>query len=178
MTTDEDAGSAPRGARVVVMGVSAVGKSAVGTALAADLGLPFLDADDLHPAASIAKMAAGQPLDDADRMPWLDAVGARLAAAPEGLVVACSALTRSYRDRLRAAAPDTVFVHLTGSPALLQERAARRQGHFMPASLLRSQLDTLEELGADERGFALDVTAPVPVLAAAAAERIAGGSHE
>lgn len=139
---------------VCVMGVSAAGKSTVGIALAASLGVPFADADDLHPPANKAKMNAGTPLTDDDRWPWLDAVGARFAAASEtGLVLACSALRRVYRERIRSVAPDVVFVHLTGSRQLLAARAEARTGHFMPASLLESQLATLEPLAQDEAGF-------------------------
>lgn len=143
------------------MGVSASGKSTVGAALAERLGVPFLDGDDLHPAENVAKMASGRPLDDDDRMPWLDAVGGVLAdaAATGGLVVACSALKRAYRDRLRAKAPAAVFVHLAGDPETLARRAAERTGHFMPASLLVSQLAALEPLDADEAGTAFDVAA-------------------
>ncbi|MEN2738525.1 gluconokinase [Microbacterium sp. X-17] len=146
---------------VVVMGVSASGKSTVGAALARDLGVPFVDGDDLHPAANVAKMSRGVPLDDADRMPWLDAIGARLAEAAGhgGLVVACSALKRAYRDRLRAAAPTTVFVHVWADPETLVRRATARTGHFMPASLLVSQLATLEPLAVDEPGAVFDVSA-------------------
>ena len=145
------------GIRIVVMGVSAAGKSTVGRLLAERLGLPFRDADDLHPAANVAKMASGAALDDADREPWLDVVGAELEAATAGLVMACSALKRAYRDRLRAAAPSTVFVHLHGSRELLAERSGARSGHFMPSSLLESQLETLEPLAADETGITVDV---------------------
>lgn len=155
------------------MGVSAVGKSTVGAALAAALDVPFVDADDLHSAANHAKMAAGIPLDDADRWPWLDAVGARLRAGEDtGLVIACSALRRVYRDRIRAAEPGVVFVHLAGSPQLLAERARERKGHFMPAALLQSQLATLEPLEDDEAGLVVDVAAPVDKLVAAAAEAL------
>ncbi|MBW9110354.1 gluconokinase [Microbacterium ureisolvens] len=154
-------------ARVVVMGVSASGKSSVGAELARLIGARFVDADDLHPAANVAKMAAGIPLEDEDRWPWLDAVAATITDA-ERTVVACSALKRSYRDRLRDAAPGVVFVHLTGSPELLAARAGGREGHFMPPALLSSQLDTLQPLGDDEVGVALDVTAPVADLARAA----------
>ncbi|RXZ48608.1 gluconokinase [Agromyces fucosus] len=144
------------GIRIVVMGVSAAGKSTVGRLLADRLGLPFRDADDLHPASNVAKMAAGAPLDDADRGPWLHAVGAELEAAP-GIVLACSALKRSYRDRLRAAAPSVVFVLLHGSVELLSARAAARTEHFMPPSLLASQLAVLEPLAAEETGITVDV---------------------
>ncbi|MGH3704754.1 MAG: gluconokinase [Agromyces sp.] len=145
------------GVRIVVMGVSAVGKSTVGRSLAERLGVPFRDADELHPASNMAKMSSGSALDDADREPWLDAVGAELEAAVTGVVMACSALKHGYRDRLRDAAPSTVFVHLHGSDALLAARAAARVDHFMPASLLGSQLAVLEPLGADEAGITIDV---------------------
>ena len=128
-------------ARIVVMGVSGAGKSTVGEALAHRLDVPFVDADDLHPAANVEKMRTGTPLTDDDRWPWLDLVGAALAAAePPGIVVACSALRRAYRDRLRAVAPDVAFVALEGDPEVLAERLGARAGHFMPATLLASQL--------------------------------------
>lgn len=162
--------SRPASRRVVVMGVSAVGKTSVATALAAELGVGFRDADDLHPVANVSKMTRGVPLDDLDRWPWLDLVGAELAAAESGLVVACSALRRVYRDRLRRHAPDTVFVHLSGSAELLATRAAGRRGHFMPPALLASQLALLEPLAPEESGIVLDVVASVDDLARAAAE--------
>jgi carbohydrate kinase (thermoresistant glucokinase family) len=145
------------------MGVSASGKSSVAAGLSAALGLEWLDADDLHPAANVAKMAAGIPLTDDDRWPWLDRVGEGLArgAARDGVVIACSGLRRVYRDRLRSHVPRAAFVHLTGSPELLAERAAARTDHFMPASLLASQLALLEPLEPDERGVEIDVDAPV-----------------
>lgn len=151
----------------MVMGVSAVGKSSVASALADALAVPFVDADSLHPPANIAKMEQGRPLDDQDRAPWLDAVSARLAEGRRegGIVIACSALRRRYRDRLRAGAPETVFVHLTGSIELLTARAAARTGHFMPPALLRSQLEALEPLGPDEAGVVVDVAASVAEIA-------------
>lgn len=145
---------AQRAARIVVMGPSGSGKTAVGAALAVDFGVDFVDADDLHSPANVAKMESGVPLDDDDRMPWLDVVGARLAASP-GLVIACSALARRYRDRIRAAAPDVRFVELRVSRAELDRRMRSRQ-HFMPVALLESQLATLEHLEADEDGVAVD----------------------
>ena len=159
---------------VVVMGVCGAGKTAVGRALAAVLGVPFVDGDDLHPPANVARMAAGTALTDDDRRGWLDAVAARLAAAAPGggVVLACSALKRDYRDRLRRAAPATRFVFLHGEPALIAERLAARRGHYMPASLLRSQLDTLEPPSADEDALTLDVDAPVEAIALAAAARL------
>lgn len=132
----------------MVMGVSGVGKSAVGAAVAKALHLPFVDADDLHPAANRAKMAAGQPLTDEDRWPWLDLVAKALEAEA---VLACSALKRRYRDHLRARiAPPLQIIHLTAPRALIAERLAARQGHFMPASLLDSQLATLEPPSPEE----------------------------
>lgn len=146
-------GSAP----IVVMGVSGSGKSTVGVALAQRLRVPFVDADALHPPANIAKMAAGEPLDDEDRYPWLDRVGEWLADHSDGGVVSCSALKRKYRDQLRAHCPQVEFLHLAGSPALIGSRFAARTGHFMPAALLRSQFDALEPLDADEAGATVDV---------------------
>lgn len=145
--------------QVVVMGVSGSGKSTVGEQVAHRLGVPFVDGDALHPAANVAKMASGVPLTDEDRIPWLRAVGRALAeTAPEGAVVACSALKRAYRDLIRAEAPDAVFAELDGDRALLAARMAARPGHFMPVSLLDSQLATLEPLQPDEDGVRLDVS--------------------
>lgn len=142
---------------VVVMGVSGSGKTTVGLALAARLDLPFVDADDLHSDEATATMAAGTPLTDSDRWPWLDRVAAWLAAHPDGAVVTCSALKRVYRDRLRTVVPDLALLHLDGSPELLARRQAARTGHFMPASLMPSQLATIEALHPDERGARVDV---------------------
>lgn len=142
---------------IVVMGVSGSGKSTVGAALAQRLRVPFADADDFHPAANIAKMSAGHPLDDDDRYPWLERIGQWLANHPEGGVMSCSALKRAYRDQLRRHAPQTEFLHLYGTPEVIGRRQASRPGHFMPASLLQSQFDTLEPLDADEGGLVIDV---------------------
>ncbi|MCY7412663.1 MAG: gluconokinase [Salinibacterium sp.] len=148
----------PQPPLLVVMGVSGSGKSLIGARLADELGLPFVDADELHPESNVAKMASGVPLDDDDRWPWLAIVGERLAAASAtGLIVACSALKRSYRDAILAKAPSTQFVHLHGPRDLLAARSGGRTGHFMPASLLDSQLATLEALGVDEPGFVVGV---------------------
>jgi len=143
--------------QLVMMGVSGVGKSVVGARLAKALDVPFEEGDALHPPANVAKMASGQPLDDADRAPWLDAVAGWLTAHPAG-VVSCSALKRGYRDRLRAAAPDACFVLLTADAGTLHQRLHGRREHFMPATLLRSQLGTLEPLAPDERGITVAST--------------------
>jgi gluconokinase len=147
----------PSSVPIVVMGVSGSGKSTVGAALARRLGVPFADADVFHPAANIAKMAAGTPLTDADRYPWLEAVGKWLGDHEDGGVMSCSALKRTYRDRLRSHCPRIKFLHLTGSPELIAGRQAGRHGHFMPSALMKSQLAALEPLGPDEHGIALDV---------------------
>ena len=143
------------------MGVTGAGKSTVGAALARRLGVPFADADTFHPQANIAKMAAGTPLTDDDRYPWLEAVGQWLAGHADGGVMSCSALKRGYRDILRSHCPGIVFLHLTGSPELIARRQAGRVGHFMPSALVKSQFDTLEPLGPDEHGMALDVGSSV-----------------
>ncbi|MBI2702970.1 MULTISPECIES: gluconokinase [Mycobacterium] len=140
----------------MVIGVSGSGKSTVGAALARRLGVAFEDADHLHPPANIDKMTAGEPLTDDDRYPWLDKVGEWLAAHPDG-VMSCSALRRAYRDRLRRYSPSARFLHLRGRPDLIAARLAARSGHFMPATLLQSQLDTLEPLGTDEPGVVIDI---------------------
>ncbi|MEV5532017.1 gluconokinase [Streptomyces prunicolor] len=144
---------------VVVMGVAGTGKTTIGPLLAARLGVPYAEGDDFHPQANIAKMSAGHPLTDEDRWPWLDAIGDWAhGRAGLGGVVSSSALKRSYRDRLRAAAPGVVFVHLTGDRTLIEDRMAHRHGHFMPTALLDSQFATLQPLEADEAGVAVDVT--------------------
>ncbi|MGE0861033.1 MAG: gluconokinase [Gammaproteobacteria bacterium] len=157
---------------VVVMGVSGCGKTTVGQALATRLGGAFLEGDALHTAASIAKLRAGQALDDEDRAPWLSAIAAwiaRTSAEHAWGVVACSALRRRYRDTLRAAVPHALPFVLLEPPAwVLRERLRRRTGHFMPASLLDSQLRTLERPTADE--CALIVAAALDV--AGTCERI------
>jgi len=147
---------------IVVMGVSGCGKSTVGAALAERLGVHFIDGDALHPLANIQKMAQGTPLEDSDRWPWLADVGLTLRDhEASGLVVACSALKRSYRNVIRWEAPQTVFLHAHGPAALIRSRMRERAGHFMPAALLTSQLDTLEPLESDESGFIVDIAPPV-----------------
>jgi gluconokinase len=150
---------------VVVMGVSGSGKSTVAARIAAAMGLHFIDGDALHLPGSVAKMKAGIALEDDDRWPWLDRIGARLAdgaQGPEGVVVACSALKKAYRDRLRRAAPGVRFVFLDGPAALIESRLAGRSGHFMPGALLASQLETLEIPGSGE-GDVLRVSVELPV---------------
>lgn len=150
---------------IVVMGVSSSGKSTVGEALAKKLGIPFLDADAYHPAASVEKMRAGIALADEDRWPWLARYAAALseAAAASGAVAgACSALRRSYRDFLavRAGMP-VVFVYLEGERDLIAARIARRQHHYMPASLLDSQFAALEVPGPEENAITVRIDRPV-----------------
>ncbi|ADX72879.1 gluconate kinase, SKI family [Pseudarthrobacter phenanthrenivorans Sphe3] len=145
---------------LVVMGVSGCGKSTVGSLLGERLGVPFFDGDDFHPPANKAKMAAGIPLNDDDRAPWLTEIGMALVS-PAGeagsSVIACSALKRSYRDLLRSFAPDTVFIHLTGDAATISDRLSSREHEYMPGSLLASQLATLEPLEPDEPHIAMDI---------------------
>jgi len=146
--------------RWVVMGVSGCGKSTVGAALAARLGLRFIEGDSFHPAPNVAKMSSGLPLDDQDRAGWLQALAAeigRARAQGAGLVLSCSALKRRYRDLLRQADPDLRFAHLDGPRALIAERLAGRSGHYMPPALLDSQLRDLEPLQDDEAGLRLDL---------------------
>lgn len=155
---------------VLVMGVSGCGKSTLGAMLAERLGLPFADADAFHPPENVTKMSAGIPLTDADRWPWLDALGAWLAAEEKGGVVACSALRRAYRDRLRGWVPGLSVVHLSGAPVLIAARQAAREGHFMPPSLMSSQFATLEPPDKDEEALVLDIgIAPTALVQAAAA---------
>jgi carbohydrate kinase (thermoresistant glucokinase family) len=145
---------------IVVLGVSGSGKSTFGKSLAQRLTYEFCDADDLHSPANIEKMHAGHPLTDEDRLPWLNAVGQRMRetlAQSRGVVVACSALKKSYRDIIRVYEPATFFVFLEGTQELIMSRVVARQGSFMPPSLLSSQFATLEPLDADEVGVRVDV---------------------
>ncbi len=145
---------------VVVMGVAGCGKTSVGELLAKHLGWPFLEGDAFHPQINKDKMAAGTPLTDADRFPWLDEIAGAMRrhdAAGEDAIVTCSALKRSYRDRLRAGAANVHFVHLTGTRAVLEQRIGARTGHFMPASMLDSQLATLQPPGPDEGAIIVDI---------------------
>ncbi|MHA6802605.1 gluconokinase [Salinifilum ghardaiensis] len=149
---------------LVVMGVSGSGKSTVAQLLAHRLGWPLAEADEFHPEANIDKMAAGLPLTDEDRMPWLRSLRdwiARHSAEAVSTIVTCSALKRSYRDVLRRSRADVRFVHLAGSAETVGRRLADRSGHFMPSSLLRSQFGDLEPLHPDEEGVTVD-TARTP----------------
>ena len=157
--------------QIVVMGVSGCGKSTVGAALAQALGLDFIEGDALHPPRNVALMAGGTPLTDADRAGWLAAIADRLAqahTAGRGLVVSCSALQRRYRDQLRAHCPHLHLLHLRGSRAQLGARLQARSGHYMPVSLLDSQLDTLELPAADEQALCFDVGLPAARITAEA----------
>jgi len=143
---------------LVVMGVSGSGKSTIAARVAERAGAAFVDADDLHPAANVAKMAAGIPLTDEDRMPWLREVGEVIARHPgQRIVVACSALRRAYRDAIRERARDVLFAELDGTRELLAQRMRGRRQHFMPLTLLDSQLATLEPLQDDENGLRVDI---------------------
>ena len=168
---------------IVVMGVSGVGKTTIGVRLAERLGVPFVEGDSFHPPANIAKMSSGVPLDDADRLPWLEALAAELERARRtggGIVLVCSALRRSYRDILRDGHDDVVFLFLAGDKTLIGERLAARRGHFMPPGLLDSQFAALEPPGPDERavrvpvGGAAEETVAAALAALSSARSVAG----
>jgi len=145
---------------MIVMGVSGSGKTTIGTLLGEELGVPFVDGDDLHPPANKEKMRAGHPLNDDDRWPWLHLIGEYIeerTAAGETAIVACSALRRSYRDLLRGHAPDLVFIHLAGDKNTIAGRLQQRRHEYMPSTLLDSQLNTLEPLHPDEAAVVVDV---------------------
>lgn len=153
--------------RLVVMGVSGVGKTTLGHALANRLGIAFLDADDLHPPANVAKMRRGEPLNDDDRAPWLAALAGelrRFRERDEGVVLACSALKRRYRKQLREGDENLILLNLTATYEVLKARLTSRPGHFMPAALLDSQLAALEPPDADEAALMLDAALPVSTL--------------
>ena len=147
----------------VLMGVSGCGKSSVGAALSVMCGMEFIDGDDLHPVANIAKMSRGDALNDADRAPWLADVGRVLARGSKPVVIGCSALKKKYRDMIRAEVPEPVhFLHLDAPKDVLARRVAGRAGHFMPTSLLDSQFATLERLDKDEWGGEIDIAQAYP----------------
>ncbi len=146
---------------IIIMGVCGCGKTTVGGTLAHRLGIPFIEGDDLHPQANRDKMASSQPLTDDDRWPWLDAIVDKLKhhrQRNDDVVVSCSALKRAYRDRLRCAGPDTAFIHLTGSKAVLRSRLDARRDHFMPPGLLDSQYAALEPPEREENVLTVDTT--------------------
>jgi gluconokinase len=156
-------GRVTRPQHLVVMGVAGVGKTTIALRLRDRLDLEYAEGDDFHPAANVAKMTAGEPLTDADRSPWLEALAAWIDqrhAEGRSTVTTCSALRRRYRDILRSGGADPYFVHLHGPEELIRRRMERRE-HFMPPALLRSQFDTLEPLESDEAGMTVDVTLPV-----------------
>jgi len=155
------------------MGVSGCGKSTIGALVADAMNIPFLDGGSLHPLANIRKMAAGTPLTDEDRRPWLEIVGGELAkASPRGVVIACSALKHSYRDVIRAKAPDTIFLHLDGTLEVLSSRLEGRSGHLMSPVLLATQLAALEPLRAEERAVVIDISAGITAILTEAAAGI------
>jgi gluconokinase len=168
----------PRRRRVttlVLMGVAGSGKSSVMAELRDRLGWPTLEGDELHPPANVRKMAAGTPLTDRDRAPWLRRIARWIGERErEGVssLVTCSALRRDYRDLLRDGHASVWFVHLDAPPRVLEARMERRTGHFMPASMLASQLATLEPLGRDEPGWTIDASAPIEAAAQVIVERL------
>ena len=162
---------------LVVMGVSGCGKSTVGARLAEALGLEFLEGDAFHAPSNVAKMASGLPLTDADRADWLVLLAGKLAVAVRerrGIVLACSALKRAYREHLRTGAPELRLVHLTGARDKLLERTTQRSGHYMPASLLESQLATLEPPEADENALTFDIGQQPDAIVIAVRAALAG----
>ncbi len=160
---------------LVLMGVAGVGKTSVMEALAERLRWPTSEGDELHPRTNVAKMAAGIPLTDADRLPWLELVAAWIGERERersNAIVTCSALRRTYRDVLRRGHPSVWFVHLTAPREVLDERITGRQGHFMPPSMLDSQLETLEPLAADEPGWSVPAVATPGEIADQIVERL------
>ena len=177
LLVDQYAGSQPQ---IVVMGVSGSGKSTVARTLATELGLCMVDGDDWHLPESVAKMRSGIALEDADRWPWLDRIGRYLAEdsqqSAQGRIVACSALKRAYRDRIRQLAPAVRFIFLDGEPELIRQRMALRIGHYMQPELLASQLQTLERPQPDEVDvIAIDIQDPPEQLVALAIRALPGG---
>ena len=165
---------------IVVMGVAGSGKTTIASGLAERLGVPFVEGDSLHPIANVRKMASGTPLTDADRWPWLEAIGARMEVERQtghGVVVSCSALKHAYRDCLRQQVKGRVrFILLDGSRELISGRMKSRKGHFMPAALLDSQFAILEKPTADEDAVILDISRTIPVLLAEAAQAVSAAA--
>ncbi len=164
---------------IIVMGVSGSGKSTVGEKLAEALHLSFLEGDSLHPKSNVDKMASGIPLQDEDRWPWLDKIGERMAVAEQGLIVSCSSLKKSYRDRLRAAVGGQLaFVFLDGSFEVLHEHMGHRTGHFMPVTMLESQLATLESPVGEPLVFRVDVVDSIEKIVAESLEWLRSAKAE
>ena len=149
--------------KIVVMGVTGCGKTTVGIALAKTLGIEFIDSDDLHPESNKKKMSSGTPLTDSDRKPWLQEVSKALQKH-ESVIVACSALKKSYRSTILAGAPTTKFTHLSGTKELIFARLSERSHHFMPIGLLDSQFETLEPLSEAECGKVFDIDKPIELI--------------
>lgn len=160
------------------MGVAGCGKTSVGQGLSRLSGIRFIDGDTLHSQANIAKMSSGVPLTDADRWPWLEAIGHEFAQSPEPLIIGCSALKRSYRDKIRHHAGTPVcFIYLTGSREVIGQRMRNRQNHFMPPALLDSQFATLEPPGADEESTTIDIDRQLDAIVALASRYLEEQDH-
>lgn len=163
----------------VVMGVAGCGKSSIGDALAKSLGGLYLDGDTYHPPENVEKMSRGEPLTDDDRWPWLERFAGEMQQRDGIVVGGCSALKRTYRDRITEAAGErTTFIYLSGSRALIRSRMSARTGHFMPTSLLDSQFATLEPPGSDEDAVTVDIDAPVDTIVTNAIAALQGTGHE
>lgn len=159
----------------IVMGVSGCGKTSVGEGLSQSTGIRFVDGDALHPKANVDKMSAGSPLTDEDRWPWLEAIGREFAQSREPLIIGCSALKRSYRDKIRHHAGAMVtFIHLTGTRDTISKRMQARKNHFMPLTLLDSQFAALEPLEADEDSVSVDIDQSLEAIIAQAARHLEG----
>ncbi|MCY0096894.1 gluconokinase [Hoeflea ulvae] len=161
----------------VIMGVAGCGKTSVGEGLSQLTGTRFIDGDALHPKANVDKMSAGTPLTDEDRWPWLEAIGRQFGSSAEPLIIGCSALKRSYRDRIRHHCGGAVtFIHLTGSRDVISRRMQQRKNHFMPLTLLDSQFAALEPPATDEASISIDIDQPLKAIIAAAARH--SGGHQ
>ena len=163
------------GSSVIVMGVCACGKSTIGEHLATKLGRKFIDGDDLHPRANIQKMASGQPLNDDDRMPWLERIrdaAFSLESKNEHGIIVCSALKKKYRDQIREGNENVTFLFLDGSKDLIMERMRQRQGHFMKENMVNSQFETLERPDAEPQTIVVDIDCSIEEIVAKAAEQL------